>query len=94
MTLCTTTRPLTIGLGDGETDVNVEIAYRYTPPCRGSFERGGRQVEPDAGCEIDVVAVWMKVGATKVDISGLLSGEHRAEIEDDIANEHKEPAHV
>ena len=89
MTLCTTARPMTIGICDGETDVNVEITYRYTPPCRGSFERGGRQIEPDAGAEVSLVAVWMKVGAVKVDISGLISGQHRAEIEDEIANEHE-----
>jgi len=91
---CTTTLPLTISIGGSETEVDAEIAYRYTPPCRGSFERGGRQIEPDAGTEIKVVAVWMKVGATKVDISGLLSGEHRAALEDEIATEHEEPAHV
>ena len=89
MTLCTTTRPLSLGLGDGETEIDVEIAYRHTPACRGSFERGGRQIEPDAGAEVSLVAVWMKVGAVKVDISGLISGQHRAEIEDEIANEHE-----
>jgi len=32
---------------DGFEDVPVTVDYDFDPPCRGSFEPGGLQIEPD-----------------------------------------------
>lgn len=86
--ILSTTRTLTLGMSGHETEVAVDVSYTYSQPRKGSVERGtGLPLEPDSAAEVELHSVLLKKGNTLLDISSMLSGEHVATIEQEIADE-------
>ena len=68
--------------GDG-CEYPVTVDYDYDPPCRGSFERGGLQLEPDDPGGITINGCTLDADGREI----TLTSEQEKSIESDIYDE-------